>query len=216
MIVTLDGPAGSGKSSIAKELAKELKIEYLDTGAMYRAITLFLLNQNIDLDDEQSIDDVIENIEIKINGQKTFLNGVDVTNEIRSEQINKNISKVAAIASVRESLVANQRQIGEDTDLIVDGRDIGTVVFPNAKYKFYIDASSYIRAKRRVAQNKKIGINENFETIKRNIEIRDEMDKNRKIGPLKCAEDAIVIDTSNITLKQTITLIKKEMEKKCH
>ncbi len=213
MIIALDGPAGSGKSTIAKELAKNLKMEYLDTGAMYRAMTLFLLKNNVDISDETAVATAIENISIDIEGKKTFLNGEDVSSQIRGENINKNISKVAANGAVREALVRSQRAIGESKDMILDGRDIGTVVFPNADYKFYIDASSDVRAKRRVAQNKRLGINESFKTIKESIEKRDEMDRNREIGPLKCAEDAIVIDTSNINLKQTIAEIKKEMDR---
>lgn len=213
MIIALDGPAGSGKSTIAKELAKDLNIEYLDTGAMYRAMTLHLLSEGVDLDDESAVATAISDIAIDVEGKKTFLNGTDVSSDIRQERINQNISKVAALAPVREILVKSQRLIGQSKDMILDGRDIGTVVFPNADFKFYIDASSDVRANRRVAQNKKLGIDESFETIKASIENRDEKDRNRKIGPLKCADDAIVIDTSDIDLKQTIVVIKKEMEK---
>ncbi len=213
MIIALDGPAGSGKSTIAKELAKSLNIEYLDTGAMYRAVTLFLLEQQVDINDQDAVASAITDITIDVDGKKTFLNGEDVSKDIRQEQINKNISVVAANGAVRDILVKSQRKIGKSKDMILDGRDIGTIVFPDADYKFYIDASSDVRAERRVAQNKRLGNNESFETIKANIERRDEMDRNRKIGPLKCAEDAIVIDTSNINLKQTIAVIKKEMDK---
>lgn len=213
MIIALDGPAGSGKSTIAKELAKDLNIEYLDTGAMYRAMTLHLLTNNVDLSSDLEVARSIESITIDIEGKKTFLNGEDVSSQIRGEDINKNISAVAALASVRDVLVKSQRLIGQSKDMILDGRDIGTVVFPDADFKFYVDASSDVRAQRRVAQNKRLGINESFETIKASIEKRDEMDRNRAIGPLKCAEDAIVIDTSNINLKQTIAVIKKEMGK---
>ncbi len=213
MIIALDGPAGSGKSTIAKELAKSLNIEYLDTGAMYRAMTLHLLNEGVNLDDADAVAKSIADITIDVEGKKTFLNGDDVSSAIRQESINQNISKVAALGAVRDILVKSQRLIGQSKDMILDGRDIGTVVFPDADYKFYIDASSDVRAKRRVAQNRKLGIDESFETIKASIEHRDEMDRNREIGPLKCAEDAIVIDTSDINLKQTIVVIKKEMEK---
>lgn len=213
MIIALDGPAGSGKSTIAKELAKDLNVEYLDTGAMYRAMTLHLLSNNVDLSDNDAVAKSIESITIDVEGKKTFLNGKDVSSQIRGENINQNISIVAALGSVREVLVRSQRQIGQSKDMILDGRDIGTVVFPNADFKFYIDASSDVRAQRRVTQNKRLGINESFETIKASIEKRDEMDRSRKIGPLKCADDAIVIDTSSINLKQTIVAIKKEMDK---
>lgn len=213
MIIALDGPAGSGKSTIAKNLAKDLQIEYLDTGAMYRAMTLFLLESETELTDQKQVKAAIADVEIDIEGKKTFLNGVDVSQKIRGENINNNISVVAANGAVRDILVRSQRKIGQNKDMILDGRDIGTIVFPNADFKFYIDASSEVRAKRRVAQNKRLGINESFEVIKASIEQRDDKDRNRAIGPLKCAEDAIVIDTSNINLKQTIDLIKKEMAK---
>ncbi len=213
MIIALDGPAGSGKSTIAKSLAKDLNVEYLDTGAMYRAMTLFLLTNNVELTNETAVAEAIADVTIDIDGKRTILNGEDVSSQIRGEDINQNISVVAANGAVRDILVRSQRMIGQSKDMILDGRDIGTVVFPNADFKFYIDASSDVRAKRRVAQNKRLGINESFETIKASIEARDEMDRNREIGPLKCAEDAIVIDTSNINLKQTIAEIKKEMGK---
>ncbi len=213
MIIALDGPAGSGKSTIAKELANSLQIEYLDTGAMYRAVTLFLLNNNIDITNAEAVGSAIADISIDVEGKKTFLNGEDVSSDIRQEKINQNISVVAANGAVRDILVKSQRKIGESKDMILDGRDIGTIVFPNADFKFYIDASSDVRAQRRVEQNKRLGIDESFETIKASIEHRDDMDRNREIGPLKCAEDAIVIDTSDINLKQTIAVIKKEMEK---
>lgn len=213
MIIALDGPAGSGKSTIAKELAKDLQVEYLDTGAMYRAMTLFLLRNNVELTDGEAVANAIKDVIINVDGKETFLNDENVSKQIRSEDINQNISVVAANGAVRDILVKSQRLIGESKDMILDGRDIGTVVFPNADYKFYIDASSDVRAKRRVNQNKRLGINESFETIKASIENRDEMDRNREIGPLKCADDAIVIDTSNINLKQTIAILKKEMDK---
>lgn len=211
MIIALDGPAGSGKSTIAKKLAESLKYEYLDTGAMYRAVTLFVLENNIDINTPNFYEQ-IKDLNIDIKGKKTYIDGKDVSKQIRSEKINKNISKVAANEVVRELMVQKQREIAQNRNMILDGRDIGTVVFPNADYKFYIDASSDIRAKRRVNQNRHLGIKESFESIKASIEKRDEMDRNRKIGPLKCASDAIVIDTTSISLDQTIALIKKEME----
>ncbi len=216
MIIALDGPAGSGKSTIAKQLADKLNIDYLDTGAMYRALTLYMITNNVNLDDQKAVSNSLINIEIDIDGHKTLLNNVDVSDKIRSQYINNNISKVASIKAVRDFLVASQQKIASKKDMILDGRDIGTVVFPDADYKFYINASSEVRARRRVEQNKQLGTYESYEAIKESIEKRDAMDMKREFGPLKCAHDAIIIDTSNIDINETILLITKEMEKKCH
>lgn len=211
MIIALDGPAGSGKSTIAKKLAKQLGINYLDTGAMYRAITYYMLENNIDITNNRLVIDNLENIDLDIKDEELYLNGTNISKNIRSEEVNQNISGIASIKEVREKLVNMQRIIGSKQDTILDGRDIGSVVFPDADYKFYIDASSFVRAKRRYHQNKKLGIDLSFEEIKDSIERRDQLDKSRSNGPLILVDDAIFIDTSDMSLNQVIKKIKQHI-----
>lgn len=212
MIIALDGPAGSGKSTIAKKLANNLGISYLDTGAMYRCITFYLLSNNVDINHVEEVINRLDDINVDIIDNKFYLNGIDVSTKIRSEEVNKNISTVAAIKEVREKLVCLQQEIGKQRDTILDGRDIGSVVFPDADYKFYIDASSEVRAKRRFSQNSKLGETQSLAEIKASIERRDHLDKTRSHGPLVQTEDAILIDTSNMTLNQVIKKIKQHLE----
>lgn len=208
-IIALDGPSGSGKSTIANLLADKLKISYLNTGSMYRALTLYFLENNIK--NSENIDiKILKKINIDINEDKVFLNGKDVSQEIRDKEVTENVSWVSSIPVVREYLVEMQRNISKNKSIILDGRDIGTVVFPDAKYKFYLDASSYVRAKRRFEQNE---IDKSFEEIKKDIEKRDYLDSHREISPLKKAEDAIEIDSSDLTIDQTIEKILEKMDK---
>ncbi|EGC84425.1 (d)CMP kinase [Anaerococcus hydrogenalis] len=208
-IIALDGPSGSGKSTIANLLAKKLKISYLNTGSMYRALTLYLLENNIKKTDDFD-KNILENINIDINKDKVFLNGEDVSKEIRDKEVTENVSWVSSMPEVREYLVEMQRNISNNKSIILDGRDIGTVVFPNAKYKFYLTASSFVRAKRRFDQKE---IAKSFEEIKEDIEKRDYLDSHRKISPLKKADDAIEIDSSDLTIAQTIDKIIENMDK---
>ena len=208
-IIALDGPSGSGKSTIANLLAKKLKISYLNTGSMYRALTLYLLENNIKKTDDFD-KNILENINIDINKDKVFLNGKDVSKEIRDKEVTENVSWVSSMPEVREYLVEMQRNISNNKSIILDGRDIGTVVFPNAKYKFYLTASSYVRAKRRFDQKE---IDKSFEEIKEDIEKRDYLDSHREISPLKKADDAIEIDSSDLTIAQTIDKIIENMDK---
>ena len=208
-IIALDGPSGSGKSTIANLLAKKLKISYLNTGSMYRALTLYFLENNIKKSDDFD-KNILENINIDINKDKVFLNGEDVSKEIRDKEVTENVSWVSSMPEVREYLVEMQRNISNNKSIILDGRDIGTVVFPNAKYKFYLTASSYVRAKRRFDQNE---IDKSFEEIKEDIEKRDYLDSHREISPLKKADDAIEIDSSDLTIAQTIDKIIENMDK---
>lgn len=208
-IIALDGPSGSGKSTIANLLANKLKISYLNTGSMYRALTLYFLENNIKKSDNIDIK-ILKKINIDINEDKVFLNGKDVSQEIRDKEVTENVSWVSSIPVVREYLVEMQRKISKNKSIILDGRDIGTVVFPDAKYKFYLDASSFVRAKRRFEQNE---IDKSFEEIKKDIEKRDYLDSHRKISPLKKAEDAIEIDSSDLTIDQTIEKILEKMDK---
>lgn len=208
-IIALDGPSGSGKSTIANLLADKLKISYLNTGSMYRALTLYFLENNIKKSENIDIK-ILKKINIDINEDKVFLNGKDVSQEIRDKEVTENVSWVSSIPVVREYLVEMQRNISKNKSIILDGRDIGTVVFPDAKYKFYLDASSFVRAKRRFEQNE---IDKSFEEIKKDIEKRDYLDSHREISPLKKAEDAIEIDSSDLTIDQTIEKILEKMDK---
>lgn len=208
-IIALDGPSGSGKSTIANILAKKLKISYLNTGSMYRAVTLFFLENNIKKSDKIDID-LLRKINIDIKEDKVFLNEKDVSEKIRNKEVTENVSWVSSIFLVRKYLVDMQRKISQNKSIILDGRDIGTVVFPNAKYKFFLVASSEVRAKRRYEQNE---IDKPLEEIQKDIEKRDYLDSHREISPLKKAEDAIEIDSSNLTIDETIEEIINKMDK---
>lgn len=208
-IIALDGPSGSGKSTIANILAKKLKISYLNTGSMYRAVTLFFLENNIKKSDKIDID-LLRKINIDIKEDKVFLNEKDVSDKIRNKEVTENVSWVSSISLVRKYLVDMQRRISQNKSIILDGRDIGTVVFPNAKYKFFLVASSEVRAKRRYEQNE---IDKSLEEIQKDIEKRDYLDSHREISPLKKAEDAIEIDSSNLTIDETIEEIINKMDK---
>lgn len=208
-IIALDGPSGSGKSTIANILAKKIKISYLNTGSMYRAVTLFFLENNIKKSDKIDID-LLRKINIDIKEDKVFLNEKDVSDKIRNKEVTENVSWVSSISLVRKYLVDMQRKISQNKSIILDGRDIGTVVFPNAKYKFFLVASSEVRAKRRYEQNE---IDKSLEEIQKDIEKRDYLDSHREISPLKKAEDAIEIDSSNLTIDETIEEIINKMDK---
>lgn len=208
-IIALDGPSGSGKSTIANILAKKLKISYLNTGSMYRAVTLFFLENNIKKSDKIDID-LLRKINIDIKEDRVFLNEKDVSDKIRNKEVTENVSCVSSIFLVRKYLVDMQRKISQNKSIILDGRDIGTVVFPNAKYKFFLVASSEVRAKRRYEQNE---IDKSLEEIQKDIEKRDYLDSHREISPLKKAEDAIEIDSSNLTIDETIEEIINKMDK---
>lgn len=208
-IIALDGPSGSGKSTIANILAKKLKISYLNTGSMYRAVTLFFLENNIKKSDKIDID-LLRKINIDIKEDRVFLNEKDVSDKIRNKEVTENVSWVSSISLVRKYLVDMQRKISQNKSIILDGRDIGTVVFPNAKYKFFLVASSEVRAKRRYEQNE---IDKPLEEIQKDIEKRDYLDSHREISPLKKAEDAIEIDSSNLTIDETIEEIINKMDK---
>lgn len=208
-IIALDGPSGSGKSTIANILANKLKISYLNTGSMYRALTLYFLENNIKNENEIDLY-LLKKINIDIKGDRVFLNGKDVSKEIRNKIVTENVSWVSSKSKVRQHLVEMQRNISKNKSIILDGRDIGTVVFPDAKYKFFLTASSEVRAKRRFDQNE---IDKSLEEIQKDIEKRDYIDSHRKISPLKKAKDAIEIDSSNLTIDQTIDVILARMDK---
>ena len=210
-VVAIDGPAGSGKGTITKLIAQKLNLECIDTGAMYRCVTLEMINKNIKLEELDKIQELLKNIDIKLDeeNQKVLLNGKDVTKEIRSIEVTKLVSQVSAIKEVRLELVELQRKIAKDKNIIMEGRDITTVVFPKADVKIYLDADVEERAKRRFKQNQEKNIESTYEQVLEDMKKRDKNDKNKEFGALKVAEDAIVLDSTNMTIKQiTNTIIK--------
>lgn len=213
-IVGIDGPAGSGKSTIAKIIAQKYDFTYIDTGAMYRMICLYFLENNIELEDKVKVSESLKHIEIDMQDDKFFLQDRDVTKEIRSKEINDNVSKVAAIKAVRDNLVSLQRKISEDKNVILDGRDIGTVVFPNADLKIFLLASPEERAKRRHLefQQKKIEIT--YDEVLYSIRARDHIDTNRKESPLVKAKDAIELDTTTMSIEEVLDFISEKIEAK--
>ena len=215
-VVAVDGPAGSGKGTITKKIAKEMNLTSIDTGAMYRSVTLAMLNKNIALDDFEKISKLLDEIKIefkKIDGvQKVYLNGKDVSLEIRTKPVNENVSPVSTIKIVRERLAKLQREMAETIDVIMEGRDIGTNVFPNANVKIYLDATPEERANRRMKQNEEKGISATYEEVLENIKFRDNNDKTSKVAPLKQAEDAIYVDTTNLEIPAVVEKICKIIE----
>ena len=209
MIVAIDGTAGSGKSTTAKGVAEKLGFLYLDTGAMYRAATAAVLSASIDSDDESAVSDCVETIEIDFDesGRLIFLNGMDVSQTIRGREVTQNVSAVSAYPRVRKRMVAMQREIAGYRDFVVEGRDIGTVVFPNADFKFFIVASIEERAKRRQKDLAGLGIEQTVNDIVKNLKRRDALDSSREVSPLTKSEDAVEVDTTSMTIEQQIDLI---------
>lgn len=210
--IAIDGPAGAGKSSIAKALSKRLGYIYIDTGAMYRAVALFFLENDVKEGTDSRIESLLEKLEISIKyedgAQKVILNGEDVTGKLRLEEIGKQASKFSAIGSVREKLVALQRKLAQKENVVMDGRDIGTVVLPNADLKIYLSASSKVRAKRRYLELLEKGHTDlDINEIEDEIIKRDEADMNREISPLKQADDAYYLDSSDMTLEEVVSKI---------
>ncbi len=210
IIIALDGPAGSGKTTTAREVAKKLNYIYIDTGAMYRATTLAFIRSGQELEGFD-FDSLMNNIKIELepseSGQRTLLNGEDVSKEIRTADVTKLASPVAAVGIVREKLVDQQRELGKQGGVVMDGRDIGTVVFPNADLKLYMHASIEARAARRTKELIAAGEDVSVEEIAKRIANRDEFDSNREISPLRKADDAQVIDTSNITIEEQTNIV---------
>ena len=217
MIVAIDGPAASGKSTTAKMVAKKLEMTYLDTGAMYRAVTLALLRSNTDLDDYDSVCQVVDKLELDIydKGSKTIvkLDGEDVSEAIRSMPVTENVSAVSAMKYVRQTMVEIQRNIGKKTNCVVEGRDIGTVVFPDAELKIFMVADVNMRAERRFKDMREMGENRSFQEVLADLKKRDEKDSTRAYSPLQKADEAIEIDTSMLSIDQQvekiINLVKK-------
>lgn len=208
-VITIDGPAGAGKSTVAKELAKRLRFAYLDTGAMYRALTLKALRQKIKLEDENALIRLAgkTSIDIKTDDKKTLkviLDGEDVTEPIRSLEVTQSTFYIARIAGVRAVMVQRQREIGAKNNIVIEGRDTGTVVFPQATKKFYLDADFKERSRRRVKELKEQGKKFDEEIVTRDLQERDTKDITRSAGPLKKAADAILIDTTGLSIPQVV------------
>ena len=205
MIIAIDGPSGSGKSSIAKIISKKLNIQHLDTGAMYRLLAIKLLNENLEYDKS-----ILSELNIKIQDNKFFLDAIDVTTKIRDNEVSKKASSVSKIKEVREYMVDLQRKISGEQDIVLDGRDIGTVVFPNADIKIFLTATIEERAKRRAIEDNSVS----YEKILYDMKKRDEQDSTRENSPLKIADDAIVIDTTNMDIDAVTNKIIELVEKK--
>ena len=211
-IVAVDGPAGSGKGTITKRIEKELGLFNLDTGATYRCVTLEALRHGYTVEDAEQIEKLLDNIKITIEKENDkdiiLLNGEDVTREIRDTPVTEAVSIISTILPVREKMVELQRKIAKGKNVIVEGRDIGTVVFPNADLKIYLDANEEIRAKRRYKESLKKGIDITYEEVLKHIKWRDKNDKSKEVGALKKADDAVVIDTSYKTIDEVVEEIK--------
>ena len=217
-IVAIDGTAGSGKGTISNIIAKELNLTNIDTGATYRCVALATIKNNIKLEEKEKIIALLDkiSIDIKVDGQNQIflLDGEDVSEKIRSAEVTAIVSQISAIPEVRLKLVELQRKLAQGKNVIMDGRDIGTYVFPNANVKIYLDASVEKRAERRFEENKLKGIKTSYEEVLENIKMRDRQDKAKKIGALKIAEDAIVIDTSNLAIEEVAEKVKEVIKEK--
>ena len=211
MIIAIDGPAASGKSTTAKLVAKNLSIIYIDTGAMYRTVTLQLLRSNVNFDNSYKVSMVLDNMNIDMydyNGKNIVkLNNEDVSDLIRSTDVTKHVSEVSSLSDVRKSMVTMQREIGNKADCVIEGRDIGTIVFPNAEYKFYIVADIKMRAQRRLNELEQIGIIKSLDGVISDLKVRDHKDSNRDNSPLRKANDAVQIDTSNLSIDEQVNFI---------
>ncbi|QQK09120.1 (d)CMP kinase [Miniphocaeibacter halophilus] len=208
--IAIDGPSASGKSTISKYLSEILAIDYLDTGAMYRAITFYLLENGYSLTDENEIEKGIKKIILKYDNNNIIINNKILKDELRTEVVTKNVSLISSYSSVRSKLVNIQREIAKKNSIILDGRDIGTVVLPNAEYKFFLVADPEVRARRRL-KDKNSRLNMTFDEIVEDIKRRDYLDSTRAISPLKKAEDAIVIDSSKLTINEVVENILKSI-----
>lgn len=211
MNVAIDGPAGAGKSTIAKLCAKKMDLIYVDTGAMYRAVALYLLESGIDVNDRSAVAEKCKGagVDIKYEDgvQNVYLNGTNVTGRLREEAVGNTASVTSAVPEVRAQIFSLQRGLAERGGVIMDGRDIGTVVMPDADVKIYLTASSEVRAKRRVLELEAKGEHPDFEEVKKDIEDRDHRDMTREISPLKQADDAILVDTSEMTIDEVVDKI---------
>lgn len=216
MIITIDGPSGAGKSTIAKKVSEKLGFEYLDTGAMYRSITLFLLENGIDIKNEKETENFItdpsfnSSFDLKQENSKIYVNNNDVSIKIRQPIITDNVSLVSSYGFIRKLLVDKQRKMSEGRNIILDGRDTGSVVFPNADLKIFLTASVEERAKRRFKESKGIS----YEEVYKSIEKRDHLDSTREISPLTIPENAEVIDSTNLSIDEIVNLVENKIKEK--
>lgn len=212
-VVAIDGPAGTGKGTITKIIAEKENLINIDTGAMYRCVTLECIKENVSDKEEEKIKKILENIDIQlknVNGiQKVFLNGEDVSEEIRTPEVDSKVAVFAALKVVRDKMTPLQRKMGEYNDIIMEGRDIGTVVFPNADIKIFLDCSIEERARRRYKQNLEKGINESYEEVLEAIKLRHKLETEREIAPFIKAEDAIIVDSTSMTIEEVVETIEK-------
>lgn len=210
MVVAIDGPAGSGKGTISKKLSELCDLIYIDTGATYRCIALKVLENNIDLNDKDAIIDIASKINIKFDlDAKTYIDDIDVSDKIRTMEVTKIVSQVSSIPEVRSYMVDLQRKMAGNNDVIMEGRDITTVVLPNADYKFYLDANVDVRANRRYIQNSEKGIVSDLDEIKKSIMDRDYNDMHKEVGSLTRTDEQIYIDTSNMQVDEVVDSIRK-------
>lgn len=207
LVIAIDGPAGAGKSTISKLIAKNLGINYIDTGAMYRAITYKCIKENIDVNDIQRVVDLCSRTDVDFVDNNIYLDGQRLDEEIRTLQVSSRVSDVAKIPQVREFLLKKQREIGKRSDVILDGRDVGTHIFPDTKYKFFLNASAQERGRRRYQELIDKGQSVVLEEIIEDIKKRDHIDSTREVAPLVKADDAIEVDTTSMTIDQVVTYI---------
>ena len=207
-IIAIDGPSGSGKGTIAKEVAKRLGYTYVDTGAMYRCVSLKSLRENLEEKDEERIVDLLKNMDIRLtNDGKVYMDNEDVSDKIRTMEVTHRVSKISSIIELREVMRKKQRDLANKGNIVMEGRDITTEVFPDANYKFYLDASVEERAKRRQKQNEEKGIESTYEEVKAAIEERDYDDMHRPVGALTRTDEQIYIDSSNMAIEEVINKI---------
>ena len=218
MIVAIDGPAGSGKGTVTKVIAGRMGLINLDTGATYRCVALEALRRGVTLEEKDKIVELVDGLNIEFKHEndfiRVFLNGEDVTSEIRSIEVTKIVSQISSIVPVRLKMVDLQRKMAEGKDVIMEGRDITTYVFPNADVKIYLDADEKERAKRRYKEMQEKGIEMTYEEVLKNIQIRDKNDKEKEIGALKIADDAVYVDTTNLSIEEEKEKVKQIIEEK--
>lgn len=212
LIIAIDGPAGAGKSTISKLVSKRLDINYLDTGAMYRAITYKCIEEGININNEEEVIKICESSDVDFRNNQIYLDGKNIDIEIRRQEVSSKVSNVAKIKKVRELLVARQREIASESDAILDGRDVGTCIFPDARYKFFLSASAQERGRRRYEELKSKGEDVDLDNIIEDIKKRDKIDSTREVSPLIKAEDAIEIDSTSMSINEVVDYIIDAVE----